>query len=306
MRRIKYFLAVAEEQHFGRAADKLHICQPPLSHQIRLLEKDLGVALFVRTTRRVELTEAGRSLYEGARQAVEQLDQAITAAQRIQGGYGGKLRIGFVSTVAFKMLSEVLHVFRDRYPHATPELFHLTSSQQAEALRAGSIDVGFCRTPPGGNIESRVIEREPLFVALPGKHPLVKRKTISVEALKDQPFVMWDREQTTGIARTILSVCNKHGFDPKVALEVTNPSAMLGFVADGVGVAIVPGSVLLLKPDHVAFRPLDDKAYSTISLAWRPENRSKLVPHFVAMVDEICDQHTPSRKSARRQPIPSP
>ena len=157
--RIRYFVAVAEARHFARAAEKLHMSQPPLSQQIQLLEKQLGIQLLTRTTRRVELTEAGQILYEGAKRALDQLDQAILHAQRAQRGEAGLLRVGFVSTAAFELLSEVLRAFRRRYPQATLELFHLTSAQQAAAFESRTIDVGFLRAPPGGDIEVEVIAR---------------------------------------------------------------------------------------------------------------------------------------------------
>ena len=305
MKRMEYFLAVAEEQHFGRAAEKLHMSQPPLSHQIRLLERELDIELFLRTTRRVELTAAGRELYEGAKQAMAHLDHAIASAKRIHGGSAGVLRIDFVSTVASRMLSELLRGFRDKYFDVDLNFIHLTSAQQAMALKNGAIDVGFCRTPPGGNVRSRVLVREPLYVALPAGHPLTTRRKVPVTALRDLRFVMWDREQTSGIALTVLSACRKHGMEPTIALEVTNPSAMLGFVADSVGVAIVPASVLLLKPDGVKFLPLDDDATSSIAIAWRDDNRSRLVPAFVEAVVLTCERNPPTAtahtRNARRR-----
>ena len=300
--RIRYFVAVAEARHFARAAEKLHMSQPPLSQQIQLLEKQLGIQLLTRTTRRVELTEAGQILYEGAKRALDQLDQAILHAQRAQRGEAGLLRVGFVSTAAFQLLSEVLRAFRRRYPQATLELFHLTSAQQAAAFEARTIDVGFLREPPpGGDIEVEVIDREPLFVALPATHALAKRKSISVRALRNEPFVMWDRHQTPGIAQTILELCARHGFHPNIALEVTNPPAMLSLVAGGVGVAIVPVSAMRLRPEAVMFRPLDDRtAYSPMALAWRSDNTRELLPHFVALVREVCESNTKARTNAVR------
>ena len=297
-----YFLAVAEEQHFGRAAQKLHMSQPPLSHQIGLLEQELGINLFVRTTRRVELTAAGRELCEGAKQAMAQLDHAIASAKRIHGGAAGILRIGFVSTVASRMLSVLLREFREKHADVDLQLFHLTSTQQATALQNGTIDVGFCRAPPGGSVRSRVLVREPLYVALPAGHVLARRKSVPVSRLRGQRFVMWDREQTSGIALTVLSVCRKHGIEPAVALEVTNPSAMLGFVAEGVGIAIVPASVLLLKPDGVSFLPLEDRATSSIAIAWRDDNRSSLVPAFVEVVTLACERKAPETAARRKPP----
>lgn len=299
--RIRYFVAVAEERHFGRAAEKLHMSQPPLSQQIQLLEKELGTRLLTRTTRRVELTEAGEILYQGAKRALDQLEQAILHAQRVQRGEAGLLRVAFVSTAAFQLLTDVLRAFRERFPQATLELFHLTSAQQAAAFDARTIDVGFLRDPPGSDVEVEVIDKDPLVVALPVTHPLAKRASIPVRALKDQPFVMWDRQQTAGIAQTILDLCTRHGFHPIIALEVTNPPAMLSLVAGGVGVAIVPLSATQLRPDAVAFRPLDDRnAYSPMALAWRSDNRRELLPGFIALVREICESNTKARKNRAR------
>ena len=299
-KRIQYFVSVAEARHFGRAAEKLHMSQPPLSQQIQLLEKELGTQLLTRTTRRVELTEAGEILYEGAKRAMDQLEQAILQAQRVQRGEAGLLRVGFVSTAAFQLLSDVLRAFRQSYPHATLELFHLTSAQQAAAFEARTIDVGFLREPPGSDVEVEVIDEEPLVVALPVGHPLAKRTSISVQALKDEPFVIWDRQQTAGIAQTILELCARHGFRPVIALEVTNPPAMLSLVGGGVGVAIVPLSATHLRPLGVAFRPLNDKnAYSAMALAWRSDTRRELLPGFIALVRGICEQNSKVRKNRR-------
>lgn len=300
-KRIQYFVSVAEERHFGRAAEKLHMSQPPLSQQIQLLEKDLGTQLLTRTTRRVELTEAGEILYEGAKRAMDQLKQAILQAQRVQRGEAGLLRVGFVSTAAFQLLSDVLRAFRQRYPHATLELSHLTSAQQAAAFEARTLDVGFLRDPPGSDIEVEVIDKEPLVVALPIAHPLARRTSIPVRALKDQTFVIWDRQQTAGIAQTILELCKRHGFHPIIALEVTNPPAMLSLVGGGVGVAIVPLSATHLRPLGVVFRPLNDKnAYSPMALAWRSDSRRELLPGFIALVREICERNTKRRRNRTR------
>lgn len=283
-KRITYFVTVAKLRHFGRAAKELNMSQPPLSQQIRLLEKELGVSLLITTTRSVELTEAGKALYEGASRALDELAKAVAAAQRIQRGEGGLLRIGFVSTAASQVLPRALSTLRARYPHATVELQHLTSSQQETAFQNGTIDAGFCRTVPKSGVESRVIQREPLYVALPVGHALAARRTLKVTALADQAFVMWERRQTSGIALEIIGLCRKHGFEPRIALEVTNPSAMLSLVAAGVGVAIVPASALSLRQEAIVARPISSRdAFSQLSLAWRTDAKSKLLASFVAL-----------------------
>jgi len=287
MKRIRYFLTVARLRHFGRAAKELHISQPPLSQQIRLLEKELGVDLLVRTTRSVDLTEAGRVLYDGGAKAVAELERAIAAAQRIHRGEGGLLRIGFVSTAASKVLPDALSRLRKRYPDATVELFHLTSSQQAEAFEKGEIDAGFLRTVPPQDVDASVIQREPLYAALPVGHRLARQRSLSVAALAAEPFVMWERRQTSGIALETLELCRKHGFEPRIALEVTNPSAMLSLVAGGEGVAIVPASALNLRQEALVFRRLQGRdAISCLYLAWRRNTESALMKRFVALVSE--------------------
>lgn len=286
--RIRYFVAVAQEQHFGRAAQKLHMSQPPLSQQIRLLEQELGVQLLIRTTRRVELTEAGKALYDGAKPALEQLDQAIVRAQRVHRGDAGLLRIGFVSTAAFQTLSDVLRAFREQYPDVTLELFHMTSLEQSAAFAARTIDVGLLREPPGGDVAFEVLDREPLMVALPARHPLARLKLVPVRDLKNVPFVMWSRQQSPAMAQTTMELCRRHGFQPTIALEVTNPHVMLSLVAGGVGAAIVPISRRSLRTASVAFRPLDDRhAHSPMGIAWRNDNPIDLVPRFVGLVRDM-------------------
>jgi len=293
--RLRYFLAVAEARHFGRAAEHLGIKQPPLSQQIRLLERELGLRLFHRSTRRVDLTEAGNIVYEAATRADAQIAEAITHARRVEAGEAGLLRVGFVSTTASGLLSRVLRAFRERYPQARLELFHLTSAQQAAAFESRSIDVGFLRAPPAGDIEIEVIEREPLWVALPEQHRLARRKSLAVSLLEREPFVMWDRQQTAGIAQTILGLCARHGFQPAIALEVTNPPAMLSLIADGIGIGIVPASAMRLRPDGVVFRPLRDKhADSPVALAWRRGDTPELLPRFVELVREVCSTNEDS------------
>jgi len=287
--RLRYFLAVAETRHFGRAAERLGIKQPPLSQQIRLLEGQLGLRLFTRSTRRVELTEAGGILLDAVKRADAQIEEAVTHARRIEAGEAGLLRVGFVSTTASGLLSRVLRAFRERYPQAKLELFHLTSAQQAAAFESRSIDVGFLRAPPAGDIEIEVIAREPLWVALPEQHRLAGRKSLVVSLLKREAFVMWDRQQTAGIAQTILGLCARHGFQPSIALEVTNPPAMLSLIAGGVGIGIVPASAMRLRPDGVVFRALRDKhADSPVALAWRRDDTPALLPRFVELVREVC------------------
>jgi len=290
LKRIRYFVTVARTCHFGRAARELHISQPPLSQQIQLLERELGIALFIRSTRRVELTEAGKALYESARVTVDKLDIAIARAQRVHHGEAGHLRIGFVSTSTFKLLSDSISAFHTRFPDATLELFHMTSIQQAEALKREQIDVGFLRSPPSDSA-SIMIHREPLVLALPPDHRLARKRKVRFEELRNEHFIMWDRKQTTGIAEQVLDMCRSHGFEAKIVLEVTNPAAMLSLVASNMGIAVVPTSATqLLRQDALIFKTIDDpKAFSGLSLVWRKDQASQLATQFVALVSELAD-----------------
>jgi len=289
LKRIRYFVTVARTCHFGRAARELHISQPPLSQQIRLLERELGISLFVRSTRRVELTDAGKALYESARTTVDELDTAIARARRVHQGTAGHLRIGFVSTSTFKLLSDTISAFRNRFPDATLELFHMTSLQQADALKKEQIDVGFLRSPPS-DASSIMVHREPLVLALPPNHKLARKRKVSLGALRDEPFIMWDRKQTTGIAEQVLDLCRSHGFEANIILEVTNPAAMLSLVASNMGVAVVPTSATqLLRQDALIFKTIDDpRAFSGLSLIWRRDQASKLATQFIALVSELA------------------
>lgn len=291
IKRLKYFITVAEQKHFSRAAELIHISQPPLSQQIRLLEKELGMNLFVRTTRHVELTEAGLSLFENAKKAVSDLEQAVAYAQLVDHGHAGKFRLGFVSTAAVRLLADVLRRFREQYPDTSVECLHSTSREQAQALLDRSIDVGFLRgTPVDKNIDWRVIQRERLYAALPADHPFCRFQSIKISSLSKEPFIMWDRRQTGGIVSTVLALCGKHGFDPNVVLEVIDLQAMLSMVAGGLGVAIVPGSALHVKQEGLVYRPLRDRAYSELSLAWRRDNKRELLKRFIKVVAETTGE----------------
>lgn len=292
LKRIRYFLTVARLKHFGAAARELHISQPPLSQQIRLLEREMGIQLFTRTTRRVELTEAGRVLYDAARHSIDGLDNAIARAKRVERGDAGHLRLAFVSSSTSWLLAATLRAFRRKFPDATVELFHMTSTQQAEALLKERIDAGFLRDVPA-HAASMLVHREPLLAALPPAHRLAHRRTVAVADLDREPFIMWDRKQTGGIAATVLDLCRQHRIEPRIILEVTNPAAMLSLAATGMGIAIVPLSASrLLRADALAFRPMSDpRAYSAVSLAWRANDDSKLVANFVEVVRAVSAKH---------------
>jgi DNA-binding transcriptional LysR family regulator len=191
LRHLRYFVAVAEELHFNRAAERLHMAQPPLSQQIKQLETELGVELFHRRTKRqVQLTEAGQVLLQAAYSILAQLDQAVCETQRAGRGETGSLTIGFTSSVVYDVLPAILHQFRQHFPQVDLVLQELTTTQQEEALQNQRIEVGFCHPPiKDTSLVSETIRLEPLVVVLPATHPLATEPTLSLCSLADEPFI---------------------------------------------------------------------------------------------------------------------
>jgi DNA-binding transcriptional LysR family regulator len=217
--RIRYFLALAEELHFGRAAERLGISQPPLSQQIRKLEEEVGARLLHRGRGRgrIELTEAGRTLLADARRVVEQLEQTVRATQRAGRGESGTLRVGFIGSASCNVLPGVLRTFRERFPGVTLSLYEQPTDQQIQGLRAAYLDVSFLRPPvPDRSIRAEPIFREPLVLALPETHPLAGRGRVALRALSQEPFVLLPRHLGPSLYDQIVTTCRRAGFSPKV------------------------------------------------------------------------------------------
>ena len=291
-RHLRYFVAVADELHFGRAAKKLGIRQPPLSQQIRRLEKDLGVPLFDRNSRRVQLTAAGRTLLPAARQMLAQALAAREAAQHAGRGETGQLALGFVGSATMTLLPAALRRFRATYPTVTLSLREMTTVQQVQALRSGGLDVGLLR-PPLPLTESDPIEVEPvgserLMVALPVGHPLARDRTIAAQLLADEPFVLFPRELGPGLFEQIISYCAQAGFTPRIAQEAVQMQTIVALIAAGLGVSVVPSSVARLRRDDVVYRHLRP-ATRVIHLAsaHRRDNRNPTMVNFLAVTREL-------------------
>jgi DNA-binding transcriptional LysR family regulator len=200
LRHLRYFIAVAEELHFGRAARRLAMSQPPLSQQIRSLEEEIGVVLLLRTKRQVELTAAGEVFLSEARKTIAQSGQAIRAAQRAARGETGQLAVGFVSSAVYGQVPSIFRLMRSRYPEVSLHLQDLTSEEQVEALKANRIDVGLIRPPvfAAESLAMQVIWREPLMAVLPLGNPLTRETEIAVEALAEEPFIQIPRHVAPG------------------------------------------------------------------------------------------------------------
>jgi len=288
LRHLRYFVAVAEELNFTRAAARLHMAQPPLSQQIRQLEEVLGVRLFDRTKHEVRLTDAGRAALAEARQTLAQAERVRIAARRVSEGVTGTLGVGFPGSFPHTTLPEILRAFRTKFPGVRLSLQECSTEEQLELLAAGKIDVGFVRLPVENAPESLAVKpilREPLIVALPKKHPLARRTKVTLRALAEEPFILFPRHAAPGLYDQIEAICRRARFKPAVAQEATQIQTIVSLVSAGLGVAIVPRSMQTLHREHVVYRPLAGRSVMTeMAIAYEKDNPSMALKSFLAAV----------------------
>ncbi len=286
LRHLRYFVAVAEELHFGRAAERLFIAQPPLSQQIQQLERELGVALFARTSRRVQLTPAGEAFLLEARQILASVAQAADTAKRAARGDTGWLGIGFAASATYDLLPAVLHDFRASFPEVSLSLQELNAVEQAAALEAKTIHVGFAR-PYASYLNAVVsaVQREPFLAAFPEAHSMAKERPLRLSALADVPFISFPELPKPSYAEAVRVACESAGFTPRVVQEVREMQTALSLVAAGFGVALLPASVRHLHRDGVAYRPLEEPAPRTeLAVVSRVDDFSPTLQNFLAIV----------------------
>jgi DNA-binding transcriptional LysR family regulator len=292
LRHLRYFIAVAEELHFGRAAEKLCIAQPPLSQQIQQLERELGFLLFHRTNRRVELSAAGQMFLNEARDVMASLEKAVHAGRRVARGETGWLGIGFVGSATYQALPAVLSAYRERYPDVELVLRELVSGKQIQALRDKRIHVGFARPAiQEEDILSEIVLGEPLMAALPETHRLSSTSALNLSALADEPFILFPRHPSPSFADYLLAVCGRSGFRPHVVQETSEIHTAISLVAAGVGVTLVPASVQCMHREGVVFAPLENPAPVTeLALAYRRDDNSATLRAFVDTAKEVARQ----------------
>lgn len=260
-RLLRSFVAVAEELHFGRAAERLHISQPPLSVQIRTLEERLGARLFDRDRRSVKLTEAGAFLLDRARFLLTEGERSTLEAARIARGESGVLAIGYTPTATYEVLPPLLRRFRARHPSVRLELVELRSALQLEALRAGRIEVGFACGPLGAeDLTERVLVTERFVAAVPRRHPLARRARVRLRELARAPIVAVRPDVEPAWADACTSALRRARAELEVVQETDGKIALLGLVAAGVGLAIVSESMRALGREGVVYRPIVDLA----------------------------------------------
>jgi DNA-binding transcriptional LysR family regulator len=286
LRQLRYFVAVAEELHFGHAARRLRIAQPALSRQIQALEKDLLVQLLFRNRRRVQITPAGQVFLDRARLILARTDEAVLAAQRAGGGVSGTLNLGFVGSATYDVLPGVLREFLQAAPHVDLTLSEMTVHAQIEALTEKRIDIGLLRLPARTEgLVFRTIAREPLYVALPSSHRLAQLPAVALSALSEEAFVLYPDHPRPSWTEYVIGLCQQAGFRPVVVQRTVEIQTTLSLVAAGIGVSIVPKCIGNLQRKDVVFRRLAGvRARTELLAAYREHDPSPVVQTFLKVL----------------------
>jgi DNA-binding transcriptional LysR family regulator len=259
LRHLRYFRAVAEELHFGKAAERLHMAQPPLSQQIRLLERELDVSLLTRSTRRVELTAAGEAYLRRAIAILDAVDDAGHQARRIGSGIEGHLTIGCVGSATYSVLPQLVRALRDELPHVEIDIRgEMLAPAQLDAVRAGDIDIALLRPPvDDAAVRSETLRRDRLIVALPAKHPLAGRDVLHIGDLRGEDLIAHAGQGRSMMGGLLFAICADAGFSPRIQHEVSETSTLVTLVAAGLGIAVVPAPTAELDIAGVVYRPLE-------------------------------------------------
>jgi DNA-binding transcriptional LysR family regulator len=292
LRHVRYFLAVAEYRNFRRAAEQLHIAQPPLSRQIRQLEEDLGVTLFTRNKRRVELTKAGQAFLEEARKLIVQAGHAAQAARHAQKGESGVVRIGVASGLG-AAVSKVVFQHREHWPAVEVECKDIFSTQQNEALKNGEIDVGFLRPPVDQlHLDCYRLFEEEFVVVLPKTHRLAKRRNLKLKDVADEPLIIFDRNFSTGLYDKILGLYNRQGLTPHLTLTHVEAHEEAGaiMIASGKGIFVGAGATVnrsVAGLELATIRLNEPEAKIDVCAAWRKGEDSAVTLSFLESVRRV-------------------
>jgi DNA-binding transcriptional LysR family regulator len=293
LRQLRYFVAVADELHFRRAAATLHISQPPLSQAIAALEGELGCRLLERSRRRVELTPAGESFLRDARAMLAELDAAVSTARAIDAGSAGVLRVGFVGSALLSIVPAAVQRFRRARPGVEIELRERSTVEALRALGTGVVDVALVRPPvePDETLHSDVVMRERTIAAIPANHELATLRRIPLRRLAAEPLVLFPRRQAPGFHDLLIGRLAATGTSPRVVQYAPEMMTIIGLVAAGIGVSLVPASVAHLALDGVTYRPLHGAPDTELLAVTRAGEESPLARAFVAEAQTTaCDR----------------
>lgn len=306
LKAMRYFLAVAEEGNFSRAAERLHMAQPPLSRQIKALEDELGTTLFVRTAKGAELTEAGVALLDEAPNVLALAQRARERAKAAGSGWVGRLDIGLFGSGVLDAIPRILARFHAARPEVKIVLHNLTKAEQLQALRERRIAVGFNRLLPADeeDIDAKVVLREGLVVALPRHHPLAARKRLRITDLHQEPMILYPNLPMHGLAQEVATAFRAEKVSLQVEQEVEDVLTAVALVAGGFGLAITTDSATNLRLPGVTFRPLQSRHLDSLELSclYRRHDRSALLAAFLGVVDDVSRAWGRSSKPAGTKP----
>jgi DNA-binding transcriptional LysR family regulator len=291
LRHLRYFIAVGEEEHFGRAAGRLRVVQPALTRQIRQLEEEIGYALFERLKRGVRLTEAGRSFLEEARRLLSDLERGVERTRLVAQGKVGRLRIGFADSATYSgELPSILRDFRDRWPDVRLDLFPSSSVATGAQLREHRLDMGFVYVLPTDlpQLKAHRISAERIVLAIPQSHPLVKRKRVKLVDLKGEPCVWLPRAVAPLYYDRVLSACHAVGLTLNIVQEGNNDTTMLSLVAGGIGLSFTIKSADRRKPDSVVLKEVEDLRLTVeLSAIWRGDNKDPALRNLIEIIRKM-------------------
>jgi DNA-binding transcriptional LysR family regulator len=305
LRHLRYFVAVAEELHFRRAAARLHMSQPPLSQQIRQLEEEVGAQLLARNQHRVELTASGAAFLDRAREILDAVEAAALEARRVQRGEVGRLAVGFVGSAMYSVVPELLGAFREQHGDVALRLHELGTTEQLRQLENGRIDVGFVRPRrprPGLSVER--VYAEPVLVALPDLHPLAAAAQVHIHDLSGEPLVLLTRAGSPGLRKTLEQITDQLGGEEIIVQEAAEMQTVIGLVAAGVGLSLVPESVRALARRGVTYRPFAEDAPTVeLAVAWRTGDDSPVLAAFLALTRAMApaEEEREFRRGPSRQ-----
>jgi len=291
LRHLRYFVAVAEDLNFTKAAAKLHLAQPSLTRQVHNLEEEIGVRLLNRTKSQVALTEEGRAFLSDARRILALATESIRAVQRLSRGETGQLNIAYLSNFDFELLPETLAAFRLAFPHIALNLFDMTPAEQLRALEAGKINLGFVGLPPPAPIAGLLWESiawHRTVVVLPAKHPLARKRQVKLNELESLFFVGMSEKTHPGFRDWLNRTCQQAGFIPRVLQDAELEPALMIFVAEGLGVTLAREPIKKLPHPGVAFRPLDPPVKSEYCIAWNRNNDSRALQEYIQIVKGLA------------------
>ena len=302
LRHLRYFVTLAEELHFGRAARRLHLSQPPLSMQIKSLEAEIGTQLLARTRRHVELTTAGSVFLREAREILSRVEQATAAARRAGRGEIGELAVGFVTIADYNVLPRVLSEFRAQHPAVRLTLREATTDAQLRDLAEQRIDVGFVLAPiQDDGLTTRPLLSEPLVAALPQGDALARgRAALPLSRLADLPFILFPRHMAPGLYDDVVGFCRRAGFIPRIEQEAVQMQTIISLVSAGLGVALIPASMRNLGRSGVVYRALREKSPRTeVLVAWRKGDNAPALHRFVECIERVVKQTAKPRTPKR-------